>query len=215
MTIHMTANDIITALTVPLAPSGWTVPGWVARAATVVHPRRRNSRLYTSSMGYYQTTRVKFFTEVTVRVNTIKTARRSGKQYRGLQRRRIDLVALIQANKFNYKPIIAGVEIKVNEYDLANDDKMTDYLPYCNLFYLACPAELQEAAIMKRLVIGSENVGLLLAFPDHVEHVHPEPNTPSDTHLKEIYAELLVRPFRLAGKEQTISLNCETITREA
>lgn len=185
----MTATDIITALS--------NDPYWWKEAALLIYPRKRGKN------GHYETTQSRVYTEVTVRVATVKTAKRTGRQYDGLQRRRIDLVAVIQANKYKWQPIIAGVEVKVAEHDLMNDNKMADYLPYCDLFYIAVPPCLIDLAHEKALQVNSR-IGVMLIDPTkkcypfqqvHVERI-PIPMGPDDTHLKEIYAELLIKPFR-------------------
>jgi len=182
----MTAQEIINTLT--LSPA----PAWIQQAALLVYPSRRGQA--------YETTQARYYTEVTVRIETVKKAKRTGKTYTGLQRRRIDLVALIQANKFKYQPIVAGVEIKVDSHDLAGDSKIDDYLPFCDLFYLAAPAALRVESLSKLEELPG--VGLLLVDGASRVVIEREPllKRPDDTRLKEIFAELLIKPFRNNSK---------------
>ena len=100
----MDAADIITALT-RQTPRTLSTPAWVRQAALIAYPSKWGQT--------YETTQARYYTEVTVRIPAQKRAKRSGRLYDTLQRRRIDLVALIQANKFKYEPIVVGVEVKV------------------------------------------------------------------------------------------------------
>lgn len=128
----MTADDIVTALT------NGPAPAWVRHTALIVKPRKPER--------FYKSTAARYFTEVTVRIPTTKIAKRTGKAYQGLRHRRIDLVAVIQPNMFSYQPIIAGIEIKVAQHDLENDTKISEYLPYCDVFFIAVPPELHAMA---------------------------------------------------------------------
>lgn len=51
-------------------------------------------------------------------------------------KRRMDLLCL------HPKQYIVGVEIKQSIQDFRNDNKYTDYLPYCNKMYFAFPEDL-------------------------------------------------------------------------
>lgn len=185
----MTANDIILALQghTPLS----RCPVWVQRAALLYRPNKFNRT--------YDTTAARFYTEVTVRPPATKIARRSGQPYQTLKRRRLDLVALVQPNYRAYQPLVIGVEIKVAEHDLRADQKIAEYLPYVHMFYLAVPASLQNAARQKLNEIASvAGIGLLVVGIDlTVDELQPAQLTqPSNRHLQEIYAELLIKPFR-------------------
>lgn len=202
----MVASDIITALT-----TGNPCPAWVQQAALLMDPSRFNQT--------YSTTAVNFFTETTVRVPTVKVAKRSGQEYEGLQRRRMDLVALVQPHYKAYNTFAVGVEIKVSEHDLLNDQKLTDYLPYTHLFYLATPHHLKDQALT---AIGNIKysgvvadplslVGLLLVDDQGrvTVHHHPVPGQPTEQCLRELYSEMLIRLFKLAGKECKCFINFE------
>ncbi|GAB4462336.1 MAG: hypothetical protein Kow0031_40970 [Anaerolineae bacterium] len=188
----MTAYDILTALQ-QAGPGGYS-PQWVKIAALLVRPNKYG-RLY-------DTTTAKFYTEVTVRIPAVKTAKRSGKPYNGLQRRRMDMVALVRPNYRAFEPFIIGIEVKVSESDLLNDAKLTEYLPYCHLFYLAVPQALEEAAARKLSAMQSQAkvaAGLLLV--DDSLQVRPrlQPSwvhSPGNRHLSELYAELLLHQFK-------------------
>lgn len=197
---EMTAFDVLSTLTTvaPGDPGRGSSPDWVQQAACHADPPKFGGR-------HYQTTAVNFFPEVTVRVPA------EGKTRRGkprLQRRRFDLVALVQTHYKNFTPLAIGVEIKVSRHDLLADDKLSDYLPYVHLFYLAVPAELEGDATDKVTSLNrpAAPAGLLLVGEAGVTiRRHPEkPAQPTDTHLKELYAELLLRPFKLAKKEQKL-----------
>ncbi len=179
----MTADQIIKTLT--LRPN----PAWIQQAALIVYPSKYGA--------VYKTTAANFFTEVTVRIEAQKKAKRTGRAYSGLQRRRIDLVALVQAHYKKYSPLTIGVEIKVSKSDLLNDHKIEAYLPFCDLFYLATPVELKEDALVKLDNEALVEVGLMLVSNDNVI-VQRKPGLmhPGDTHLKEIYAELLIKPLK-------------------
>ncbi len=186
----MTADDIIIALT-----ASGPVPPWVQYAALLMRSNDYNQP--------YETTAVNFFPEVTVRLETDQRTRRGKPKP---QRRRLDLVALVQPHYREWRPFVIGVEIKVSEHDLAGDYKLYDYLHYCHLFYLAVPHYLYVAALAKiEAHPGIENAGLLLVDP------HPEPGAivnartpapiiPAPADLAGLYAELLIRPFKLAQK---------------
>jgi hypothetical protein len=90
----------------------------------------------------YATTDFKLFTEVTVRIPTGK----QGRFCERLQRRRMDAVAVIRVNDRRYRPILVGIEVKVSASDLMADKKIKEYLPYVDIFYLAIPPSLVEAA---------------------------------------------------------------------
>lgn len=191
----MTANDIIDTLIA--RPINCPVPYWIARAACYHCPPggQPDDRI----VQFYETTAVNFFTEVTTRIpQPGKT--RHGKSH--FQRRRLDLVALVQPHYRQWRPFAIGVEIKVDLHDLRNDQKMGQYMDYCHLFYLAIPDDLEDEAI--GFLEG--NMGLMLAgllvVSDRVEESKkPGHLFPSDKNIAELYAELLIRPFKLARKE--------------
>jgi len=177
----MTAQDVIQFLT--------CTPLWINEAALIFRPNKRN-RLY-------DTTQAKFYTEVTVRVPETKTAKRSGKTYQGLQRRRLDLVVLVKPNYRAYELLTIGIEIKVSKHDLLNDNKMAAYAPYCHLSYLACPYNLVDHAVAKLQELP--NFGLLLVTGDEgliSNPRHPPLFQPTEQHLKEIFSELLAKQFK-------------------
>jgi len=53
--------------------------------------------------------------------------------------RRIDALVIKQSWA---RPLFTAYEVKVSRSDFLNDDKWTEYLPYCHRFYFACPAGL-------------------------------------------------------------------------
>jgi len=190
----MTASDILTALT-----TGYPCPGWICRAALVVDP----PTVFAGTVAhFYETTAVNFFPETTVRIPAEGTTRRGLPR---LQRRRLDLVALVQSHYKCFEPFAIGVEIKVDRSDLLNDEKLIAYSPYVHLFYLAVPMALKDDAIYKLAIHQQVTTGLLLIDGSSV--VIERQATlllPTDTHLKELYAELLIRPFKLAKKERKL-----------
>ena len=166
-------------------------PLWVREVAVQVYPSKFG--------GFYETTKAKFYEEVTLRVTQMKTAKRSGKRYEGKQRRRVDLVAFVQAHFKKYEPIAVGVEIKVDKHDLLNDNKIADYLPYFHLFYLAVPLELRDLALKKADPL---NVGVLVVGSS-VSQIKPSYlQEPADAPLRELYAELLLRPVKQERKRR-------------
>lgn len=182
----MTADDVLKALT-----SGGSVPTWCKRAALITNP---------GNFGEFATTATNFFPEVTVRIPREGQTRRGKPRF---QRRRMDLVALIQPHFKQWTPVVAGVEIKVDLYDLRNDDKMGQYMDYCHLFYLAVPKSLRDEAwgILEGNM-GLALAGLLVIDGEQViDEKKPKILLPSDKNIKEVYAELLIRPFKLGKKE--------------
>lgn len=185
----MTAPEILTALT-----TGDPCPDWICRAAAYIDPPKFG--------GLYETTAVNFFPETTVRIPAEGVTRRGQPR---LQRRRFDLVALVQPHYKCFEPFAIGVEIKAGRSDLLNDQKLNTYSPYVHLFYLAVPATLKDDAIYKLAVDQQVTAGLLLVNNGGVA-VERQATVlpPTDTHLKELYAELLLRPFKLAKKERKL-----------
>jgi hypothetical protein len=190
----MTANDILTALT-----SGDPCPSWICRAALVVDP----PTVFAGQVAhFYETTAVNFFPETTVRIPEDGVTRRGKPRF---QRRRLDLVALVQPHYKCFEPFAIGVEIKVTRSDLMGDEKLIAYSPYVHLFYLAVPVALKDDAIYKLAIHQQVTAGLLLVdgrsiIIERQAQLLP----PTDTHLKELYAELLLRPFKLAKKERKL-----------
>lgn len=183
----MKAEQIVSALQYHDTPM--SCPAWVKPAALIFRPNKWDK--------LYKTTVARFYTEVTVRFEAEKIAKRSGKPYQGLQRRLMDMVGLIQPNKNAYEPLIIGTEIKVAKYDLLKDTKISDYLPYCHLFYLAVPEALEQDAIKKLSEPALNPIGLLTIKHTHVTiKQQSDLQQPSDVHLKEIYAELLLKPIK-------------------
>lgn len=193
----MTADDIIKILTA--TPINHPVPYWVAWAAQYMCPPKvPPGRVAT----FYETTAVNFFPEVTVRVPVGGYTRRGKPRF---QRRRMDLVALVQPHYRQWQPFVAGVEIKVSEPDLRNDDKLFDYPAYCHLFYLAVPDSLYTAALAKiEANPALKTAGLLLVEPSHARIVVARPPAsmdPSEVERASLYAELLLRIFKLSKNE--------------
>lgn len=61
--------------------------------------------------------------------------------------RRIDFLCVENMTSENLWELnIHGIEIKVNEHDLLNDEKYTEYTEFVDYFYLAVPEELGEIA---------------------------------------------------------------------
>jgi len=190
----ITANQIICALKgspddASQAPP--PCPAWVCQAALLFRPNRFGRP--------YDTIQVQFFTQVTVRIPATKIAKRSKQPYETLQRRRLDLVALVQPNYKAYEPLAIGVEVKVAEADLVGDSKLIAYLPYVHLFYLAVPRALSGAARRKLAAMPDLSpAGLLLVDEQGTRlEIQPKLTRPTDTHLKELYAELLIKPFKI------------------
>lgn len=193
----MTAQDIINRLT---HSQDQAAPGWIRQLALEVRPSKRHPT------RYYDTTRVNFFPEVTVRIATDELTRRGHPKP---QRRRIDLLAIVQANYKAWQPFTIGVEIKVDPYDLARDTKIEQYFEFCHYFFLAVPLDLTDAA-QQRIKEDKPGCGLLVVEPDtNLLFIKNPPlkRRPTNASLAALYAELLIRPFRLAGKEQTIFFN--------
>lgn len=175
-------------------------PNWISRLALRACPPNIPPG---QVARFYETTAVNWFPEVTVRIPTeFLTRRRLPKP----QRRRIDLVALVQPHYKSWLPFTVGVEIKVSIHDLAADDKLYDYLPYCDYFYLAVGDQpgLWQAARDRICADGRlSTVGLLtVAHSGSVEElIKPGRNFPLPATLNDLYAELLIRPFRNAKRE--------------
>lgn len=187
---NLTAPDIITAL----ISQGSRVPAWVELAAMMMKPPKFGN------MGPYETTAVNFYPEVTTRQEAEGLTRR-GKQR--LQRRRLDLVALVQPHYKEWQPFVIGVEVKVSAHDLASDAKMSAYLDYCHIFYLAVPTHLAELARAKVEIPALTGCGVLAVQNDGLVDLAKTPleRWPTTNCLMELYAELLIRPFKLAGKD--------------
>jgi hypothetical protein len=187
-----TSTDIVAAL----IGQGPRVPSWVELAAIMMKPPKFGSLPY-------ETTAVNFYPEVTTRQPTDETTRR-GKQR--LKRRRLDLVAVVQPHYKTWEPFVIGVEVKVSASDLVGDAKMSAYLDYCHIFYLAVPSGLVEAALQKiERTPALTGCGLLVprfdgfGKPNLIElGKTPTERRPTTRALMELYAELLIRPFKLA-----------------
>lgn len=196
----MTASDILRFLTSAeqhVLGGDELCPTWIQRAALVMAPPSPLQGDRT-----YETTAVNFFPETTVRLPAEGTTRRGKPR---LQRRRLDLVALVQPHYKHFEPFTVGIEIKVSKSDLFGDDKIGDYLPYVHMFYLAVPHHLEEDARIK-LATDTVHTGTgLLCVNDSNSQACGDVwiaqqatlRQPSDTCLKQIYAELLIRPFKV------------------
>ena len=57
------------------------------------------------------------------------------------RKRRIDAFLVLETQEY------VGIEIKITEHDLLNDHKYTEYMPYCNQFFLAVPPQLTQATL--------------------------------------------------------------------
>lgn len=189
----MTASDIIIALI-----AGDPCPNWVSRTAIKVDP----PTVYPGQVArFYETTGVVFFPEVTVRIPLAGTTRR-GKP--ALQRRRMDLVGVIQPHFKNFQPFVVGVEVKVSGHDLRNDEKLQAYLDYCHAFFLAVPEDMERLAQEKiSFTPGLDCCGLLTVSDDgQVEYAKaPQIRYPTLECLAALYAELLIRPFKRAKNQ--------------
>lgn len=65
--------------------------------------------------------------------------------------RRIDFLCVENLTTQNLWELnIHGVEIKINEYDLLNDKKYSEYVEFLDYFYLAVPEELEEVALKNK-----------------------------------------------------------------
>jgi hypothetical protein len=190
----LSADQVRAALTA--YPAVQPCQAWCRQAALIAHPRPEKWQ----HNGFYDTTRTSFYHEVTVRLPEDGLTRRGKPRF---QRRRLDLVALILPHYKTWRPVLAGVEIKVGESDLMNDTKLTDYLAYVDLFYLAVPGQLINAALGKiegspalatagLLEVGPQDTG-----PGYVQQVRcPTLTRPELPQLAEIYAELLIKPLK-------------------
>lgn len=201
----MAQPDPITADQIKTALTTGNPPRWVQQAALLMHPNDWGKA--------YDTTACNFFPEVTIRLPP--SGGPGGLTRRGkprLQRRRLDLVALVQPNYRVWAPFTIGVEIKVDKSDLMHDEKMLDYLPFVHLFYLAVPISLSDDVLTK--ISGGfefDNIGLLAINDknqvanstrfDVITWGKPAPMQPTPENLSEVYAELLLRPFKRAGKQ--------------
>lgn len=201
----MNASDILNFLTSAeqhILGGDELCPTWVERAALVMAPP---SPLQGDRP--YETTAVNFFPETTVRPPAEGLTRRGKPR---LQRRRLDLVALVQPHYKHFEPFVIGVEIKVSSDDLLRDNKIADYLPYCHLFYLAVPHGLKEMALIKLATeTAYKDTGLLCITDTNSQACgdvwiaqQAAPRQPSDTCLKELYAELLIRPFKVSQEDR-------------
>jgi hypothetical protein len=71
-----------------------------------------------------------------------------------------------------------GYEVKVSRNDFLNDNKWTEYLPYCHLFYFVCPPgiiSVDELPSDVGLIIGSKNLRKLVTKRKAIRH-EPEPD---------------------------------------
>lgn len=170
---------------------------WIKQAALNFRPNKKGRP--------YDTATSMFFREVTVRIPATKINKRTGKSYQSLQRRRIDLVALIKPNYRAYELLVCGIEIKVDKHDLLNDTKMDQYTPYCHFSYLAVPLYLEKEALHIPFV-NNGFYGVIVVDTDQTiaAIIHPRLVTPTDQHLKEMYSELLVKQFKLTHLAQTL-----------
>lgn len=65
--------------------------------------------------------------------------------------RRIDFLCVENMTSENLWELnIHGIEIKVSEHDLLNDEKYTEYTEFVDYFYLAVPEELEEIALKNK-----------------------------------------------------------------
>lgn len=65
--------------------------------------------------------------------------------------RRIDFLCVENMTSENLWELnIHGIEIKVDEHDLLNDEKYTEYTEFVDYFYLAVPEELEEIALKNK-----------------------------------------------------------------
>ncbi len=75
--------------------------------------------------------------------------------------RRIDFLCIENMTSENLWELnIHGIEIKVNEHDLLNDEKYTEYTEFVDYFYLAVPEELEEIAKKNKF----NGCGLIVIF---------------------------------------------------
>ena len=178
------ATYIYTALTTGCPPQ------WIQQTALHVRPNKHGSP--------YDTTQAAFYPEVTIRIPTGQTTRRG---YPKPQRRRLDLVALVRLNYRAWQPVIIGIEIKASQYDLLSDAKLPQYLPYCDLFFLAAPAELHTPA-KERIAADLPGCGLVLIYADHIARIVQLPALvpPDHTRRAELLGELLMHQFTRNGE---------------
>lgn len=146
------ANQPIAPFTAPSKPG--QVSPWVKQVTMQLHPRPARY-----GQRPYDTIQTQFYREMTIRLPTTQKTRRGTPKP---QNRRVDVVAVIKPNYHQYVLHTCGIEIKVDEYDLARDKKMIDYPPYFNTFYLAVPRHLQQNAWQKLAIKKLTGVGLLI-----------------------------------------------------
>ena len=140
----------------------------------------------------YKTTNAKFVSEVTVRLPTEELTRRGKPKP---QRRRMDLVAVVLPHIKIWQPLLIGVEVKVSKSDLMGDNKISDYLNYCHLFYLAVPVDLVDLA--KAKVANLNGVGILADSGGKVNIIlHATRRDLSAENQRDIQSELLLKPLR-------------------
>jgi len=97
--------------------------------------------------------------------------------------RRLDFLALPLADS---RPVIAA-EIKVSRQDFLSDKKWQEYVPYCNLFFFACPRGVVRIGDLP------SGVGLVWAYPSGRMRVlvRPEFHKMSAGHERDVNRRML------------------------
>lgn len=126
------------------------------KAADIVLALNNYSWLPNKDYGEYIERKYKIFTEFSVRTGSSRSARR------------LDVLAAESCTAKNPDEVILhGIEIKVSKHDLLDDKKMGEYTDFCDYFWLAIPAELQEYA----LSIMMDSWGLIVVRDGKAEAV--------------------------------------------
>lgn len=61
-----------------------------------------------------------------------------------------------------YNLVIHGIEIKVNQYDLQRDNKVTDYAPYCDYLWFCIPDTPDMRVAAQAKLVDMPGIGVLL-----------------------------------------------------
>ena len=108
--------------------------------------------------------------------------------YTGTTRKARRMDAMLVSNDIR---TLVGVEIKVSRHDLENDQKFTEYQPYCNALYLAVPKGLEQVA----LDTAPESVGVLAIQP--TSRVMEVPRTAETREIEPFFALETLRRLAL------------------
>ena len=167
---------------------------WLEQLIQSIHP---------SATGKpYKSTLKSFFREIVIREENGKTTRK-GKE--AFDRYRIDFLTVCQPKNTVFRPLVVGIEIKIDEHDMrTNYEKIETYRQYCDYFFLATSGGLLEAA--KEVQAGSkiEGIGLIkcgLLVDDKSEIVTlANPYKVPDSNAMKMAHELLIKEMRYGGE---------------